>query len=165
METLLRSIYAGWKYPHVYTPSISTGENLSIEAHGALYVPTYEYNYKVIKRCDTILQEYYITDRSNCENTSMNGTKGGKTRESSRRAWKDRALDGLSMIYASATHLWLATERIHKLQTLKPGHEDPGESELPSKWWCKCLLAQRPITLILMMINSCSYSTNDLVFD
>ena len=27
------------------------------------------------------------------------------------------------------------------------------------------LLAQRPITLVLMMINSCSYSTNDLVFN
>ena len=27
------------------------------------------------------------------------------------------------------------------------------------------LLAQRPITLVLMMINSCSYSTNNLVFD
>jgi len=26
------------------------------------------------------------------------------------------------------------------------------------------LLAQRPITLVLMMINSCSYYTNDLVF-
>ena len=26
------------------------------------------------------------------------------------------------------------------------------------------LLVQRPITLILMMINSCSYNTNDLVF-
>ena len=26
------------------------------------------------------------------------------------------------------------------------------------------VLAQRPITLILMMINSCSYSTNDIVF-
>ena len=26
------------------------------------------------------------------------------------------------------------------------------------------LLTQRPITLVLMMINSCSYSTNDLVF-
>ena len=26
------------------------------------------------------------------------------------------------------------------------------------------MLAQRPITLVLMMINSCSYSTNDLVF-
>ena len=27
------------------------------------------------------------------------------------------------------------------------------------------LLAQRPITLVLMRINSCSYSTNDLVFN
>ena len=27
------------------------------------------------------------------------------------------------------------------------------------------VLAQRPITLVLMMINSCSYSTNDLVFN
>ena len=27
------------------------------------------------------------------------------------------------------------------------------------------LLAQRPITLVLIMINSCSYSTNDLVFN
>ena len=26
------------------------------------------------------------------------------------------------------------------------------------------VLAQKPITLVLMMINSCSYSTNDLVF-
>ena len=27
------------------------------------------------------------------------------------------------------------------------------------------MLAQRPIALVLMMINSCSYSTNDLVFN
>ena len=27
------------------------------------------------------------------------------------------------------------------------------------------VLAQRPITLVLMMINSCSYNTNDLVFN
>ena len=27
------------------------------------------------------------------------------------------------------------------------------------------VLAQRPITLVLMMINSCSYSTNDLEFN
>jgi len=29
----------------------------------------YEYNYKVITRGDTILQEYYITDSRKCENT------------------------------------------------------------------------------------------------
>ena len=27
------------------------------------------------------------------------------------------------------------------------------------------VLAQRPITLVLMMSNSCSYSTNDFVFN
>jgi len=27
------------------------------------------------------------------------------------------------------------------------------------------MLARRPITLVLMMINLCSYSTNDLVFN
>jgi len=60
--------------------SISTVKNQSTEARGALYIPTYEYNYKVITRCDTILQENYITDRHNCGNTkrytSMNSTKG-----------------------------------------------------------------------------------------
>ena len=47
---------------------------------GALYIPTYEYNYKVITGCDTILQYYYITDRRKCENTKrytiMNSIKG-----------------------------------------------------------------------------------------
>ena len=51
-----------------------------MEARGALYIPTYEYNYKVITRDDTIFQEYYITDRCKCENTkrctSMNSTNG-----------------------------------------------------------------------------------------
>ena len=42
--------------------SFSTCKNQSTEAHGALYIPTYKYNYKVIIRCDTILQEYYIID-------------------------------------------------------------------------------------------------------
>jgi len=44
-----------------------------------LYIPTYEYNYKVIIGCDAILQEYYITDRCKCENirryTIMNNIK------------------------------------------------------------------------------------------
>ena len=31
--------------------------------------------------------------------------------------------------------------------------------------YTRVLLAQRPITLVLMMINSCSYSTNDLVYN
>jgi len=34
--------------------SISTGKNQSTKARGALYIPTYVYNYKVITRYDTI---------------------------------------------------------------------------------------------------------------
>ena len=52
---LVRRIYVGQKYPHIYTLSISTCKNQSLEIHGALYIPTYEYNYKVITRYDTIL--------------------------------------------------------------------------------------------------------------
>ena len=73
----------GWKYPHIYTLSISASKNQSIRVCGVLcsvlYIPTYEYNYRVITRYDTILQEYYITDRCKCENmkryTIMNSTK------------------------------------------------------------------------------------------
>jgi len=53
-ETLLRRIYVGQKYPHIYKLSISTGKNQSTKVRGALYIPTYEYNYKVITGCDTI---------------------------------------------------------------------------------------------------------------
>ena len=57
-------------------------------------------------------------------------------------ASKDKALNGLPMIHATAAHLRSATRRIHTLQapgqhTFQapgPGHEDPGESELPSEW-------------------------------
>jgi len=77
---LLRRIYIGRKYLHIYMLSISTRKNQSSEIRGALYIPTYEYNCKVITRCDTILQKYYITDKRNCENTkrytSMYSTKG-----------------------------------------------------------------------------------------
>ena len=34
--------------------------------------------------------------------------------------------------------------------------------EMKLKEMVMLMLAQRPITLVLMMINSCSYSTNDL---
>jgi len=36
-----------------------------MKVRDALYIPTYKYNYKVIIGCDTILQEYYITDGAN----------------------------------------------------------------------------------------------------
>ena len=64
----------------IYTLSIITSKNQSTKIYGALYIPTYEYNYKIITRCDIILQEYYIIDRHKCENTkrctSMNSTNG-----------------------------------------------------------------------------------------
>ena len=109
-----------------------------MKARGALYIPTYEYNYKVITRCDTILQEYYITDNTkkctsmNCTNSAHEITEGKLKRRAG--AWKDRVLDGLSVIHATAVPLWSATGRIYKLQTLRPGHEYPGESKLPSEW-------------------------------
>ena len=36
------------------------------EVRRAFYIPTYEYNYKIITECDTILQEYYISDKRKC---------------------------------------------------------------------------------------------------
>jgi len=47
-------MYVDQKYPHIYTLSISIYKNQSTEAHGALFIPTYKYNYKVITECDTI---------------------------------------------------------------------------------------------------------------
>ena len=55
-ETLLRRIYVGQKCPHIYMLRISTGKNQSTKARGTLFIPTHEYNYKVITECDTILQ-------------------------------------------------------------------------------------------------------------
>ena len=66
--------------------------------HGVLYILTYEYNYKVITRCDTILKEYYISDRRKCENTKrytiMNSTKDAhelekKNSRDEQGAWKE----------------------------------------------------------------------------
>ena len=43
-------------------------------------------------------------------------------------------------------------------------HKDNTKSELSGMCASTSkVLAQRPITLVLMMINSCNYSTNDLV--
>ena len=68
----------------------------------------------------------------------MNSAKGAHefTEEKLERcagAWKDRALDGLLGIHATAAPLWSATGRIHKLQALRSEHEDSGESETPTR--------------------------------
>ena len=82
----------------------------------ALYIPTYEYNYKVITGCDTILQEYYITDRPNCEYKRdiqlwiVKNDAHELQKENSRDeqgVWKDRALDGQLLIHdTTAAQLW-----------------------------------------------------------
>ena len=41
-------IHVSQKYPDIYMLSISTGKNQSMKVCNALYIPTYEYNYKVI---------------------------------------------------------------------------------------------------------------------
>jgi len=51
-----------------------------MEVRGALYILTYEYNYKVIIGCDTILQKYYFTNRYKCENTKIKSPRGGVNR-------------------------------------------------------------------------------------
>ena len=79
----------------------------------------------------------------------MNSAKGGSEsqQENSRaeqEAWKDRALNGLLEIHATAALLWSATEipqipSSDMLQAPGPGHEDPEESELPER-----VVIQRP---------------------
>ena len=96
---------------HIYVKYQYRQES-EFEIRGEIYIPTYEYNYKVITGCDTMLEEYYITDRHKYENTkrytSMNSTKGAHElqKENSRDeqgAWRDRASDGLLMIHTFAT--------------------------------------------------------------
>ena len=87
--------------------SISTSKNQSTKVRGPLFIPTYEYNYKIITRYDTILQEYYITDKRKCENTkrltSRNSIKGPhelqkKKLRDEQKEWKDRASDDQLLI-------------------------------------------------------------------
>ena len=51
--------------------NISTGKNQSTEARGALYIPTREYGYKVITRCDKYYKNITSPTWRNCENTRM----------------------------------------------------------------------------------------------
>jgi len=63
METLPRRIYAGRKYPNIYTLSISTDKNQSTKVHSVYTFQHKENNYKVITERDIILQVHYITAR------------------------------------------------------------------------------------------------------
>ena len=132
--------------------SINTGKNQISKIRGALYIPTYEYNYKVITRCDTILQEYYITDGRKCENTKryirMNSTKGAHElhKENSRDeqgALRDRSSDGLLMIHASAAPPDQQPGEFidSKLQDLDMRIQ--GSQKLPNEWCGECQVACR----------------------
>ena len=90
-----------------------------------------------------MFHEYYITDMRNCEITkrctSMNSKKAltSLQKENSRGtqgAWKDRALNDLLEIHATAAPFRSATGILQApssdmLQAPGPGHEDPGESD------------------------------------
>ena len=94
--------------------SISTRKNQSTEARGVLYIPTYEYNYKVITRCDKYYKNITSPIGANARIQEMykyeqykwhSRVYRRKTREMRKGAWKDRALDGLLEIHASAALL------------------------------------------------------------
>jgi len=70
-ETLLQCIYAGQKYPHIYTLSISIVKNQSIKVCGVLYIPTMS---TITKLSQDITQHYNIITSSigaKCENTKL----------------------------------------------------------------------------------------------
>jgi len=52
---LLRLIYVGRKYSHIYTLSINIRKNQSTEERGALYTPTYE---TITKLSQDVIQYY-----------------------------------------------------------------------------------------------------------
>ena len=83
--------------PHIYAKH-RYDKNQSTKVCGALYIPTYEYNYKVITGYDTILQEYCITDGRKCENTKrftyMNSTKDSPELQKENSGDEQEGLEG-----------------------------------------------------------------------
>ena len=96
-----------------------------MEARGALYIPTYEYNYKVITGRDTILQEYYIPYRLRCENTKrytiMNSTKGAHELQKEKLERRAEGLEGLGLRR-------LTDDPCHHCTTLISNRENPQAS-------------------------------------
>ena len=84
----LRRIYTGQKYPHIYTLSIITCKNQSMKVHDALYIPIYEYDYKVVTRCDIILQEDYIIDGLRDLNMRIQGSQNFPTSGVANAKWR-----------------------------------------------------------------------------
>ena len=65
---LLWRIYAGWKYPHIYTLRNSTCKNQSAKKYIGTYIPKIQYQFTVITERDIILQEYNIAKMCNSMN-------------------------------------------------------------------------------------------------
>jgi len=65
-----------------------------MKVRGVLYIPTKEYNYKVITECDAMLQGYYITKGRKIRITIRYivqkelMTYNKESRKPSRRGWK-----------------------------------------------------------------------------
>jgi len=123
-----------YRRSEIYTLSISTGKNQSKKVYGALYIPTYEYNYKFITGYDTILQEYYITNANAriqrdiqlwiVQKVLMSYKK--KTQETSMGPGRTapRIVNRWSTILPCPT---LITRKSITVQTSRSGHVDPGE--------------------------------------
>ena len=64
-----------------------------------------------------------------------------------------------------ATRSTAPVDRAGDVHVVHAGRPGGRSATILATFWTAFLLARRPITLVLMMINSCSYSTNDLVFN
>jgi len=109
---------------------------------GALYFPTYEYNYKVIIGHDIILQEYYTIDRRKYENkkryTSINSTKSAyelqkENLRGEQGVWKNGVSDRSTADPRYHRCVTLITRKSTAVQTLRSEHAGQGESELPKE--------------------------------
>jgi len=137
METLLRCIYAGQKYPHIYMLSISTCMNQSTNIRGVLYIPIEEYNYKIITGYNIILQGYNIINRRKVRitrrYTSMNSTKDAhklqKETQVPNKGPERKDLERFTadpLCYHCAT---LINRKSITVQAPRSRHAGPGESE------------------------------------
>ena len=133
-------IYIGQKYPHIYTLSISIGKNQSTKVRGASYILTYEYNCKVITGCDTILQEYYITDNAQLqkykEMYKYEQYKGRSRVTTEKLESRTEGLEGKDSGRSADDPCYCCATLINKQknsQAPSSGHKDLRESELSNE--------------------------------
>ena len=121
-----------------------------MKVRDAFYIPTYEYNYKVITRCDTMLYEYYINDSANTRiqrdiqwwivQNDLTSYKR-KIRGTSRGPGRIRSRTGLPLIhYASAAPLW-STGCPSRFKLWDLNMQIQGSQNLPNEWCDECRVA------------------------